>query len=158
MTQSPPSPSASVPDYDGDSDPGLTIKSSGGGENESDPQKWQEWMYTPAAPLVLNGPVTLNLWATIRQFELNKDAHPHMYLYDCDGAGTNCVKIAENDVHIDDWNGGSPSWVLHRVTIGSVTRTMAAGRKLRLRLLNGHNDLWVAMTAAYPSSLEVTLG
>jgi hypothetical protein len=65
------------------------------------------------------------------------------------------VKIAENDVHINPWSLLS-SFVLHQVTIGSVSRTIAAGRELRVRVLNNHVDLWVAMTASYPSALRVT--
>jgi hypothetical protein len=39
-----------------------------------------------------------------------------------------------------------------------VTRTIAAGRELRVRLLFGRNPLWVATTAAYPSALGLTVG
>jgi hypothetical protein len=155
MTTAAPPASSPVPDYDGDGNPGLTIEKSNGNENRSDPLEWHEWMYTVPADLTLNGPVTLELWGALDGFLLSKAGHPHVYLYECAAGRTACVKIAENDVHINPWSLLS-SFVLHQVTIGSVSRTIAAGRELRVRLLNDHEDLWVAMTAAYPSALRVT--
>ena len=110
MSTTAPGAVSPVPDYDGDGNEGLTIRHSGGGEGESDPQKRQEWVYAPLLPLVLNGPVTLRLWSTVRNFDVNKDVHPHVYLYDCLLGGIACVKIAENDVHVDDWSA-APTWV-----------------------------------------------
>jgi HD-GYP domain-containing protein (c-di-GMP phosphodiesterase class II) len=157
MSTTAPGAASPVPDYDGDGDEGLTIDSSGGGEGESDPQKRQEWVYAPLLPLVLNGPVTLRLWSTVKDFDVNKDVHPHVYLYDCLLGGVACVKIAENEVHVDDWNA-TPTWVLQQITVGSVSRTILTGRELRFRLLVQHEDLWVAMTSSYPSGLDLTLG
>jgi hypothetical protein len=158
MTASSPPAAVPVPDYDGDLVPGVTIQKSGGGESETDPAKRQEWVYAPAAPLILSGPVSLQLWSTVELFSVKRDAHPHIYLYDCAAGGGGCVKLAENDVHVKDWNGLVPNWMYRDVTIGSVTRTIATGRELRVRLLVAHNDLWVAMTSAYPSALSITLG
>ncbi len=84
--------------------------------------------------------------------------HPHVYLYDCAAGGTACTKIAETDVHVRDWNGSTANWIYHEITIGSVDRSIAAGRELRIRLLVQHDDVWVAMTAAYPSALQITTG
>ena len=157
MSTSAPGAASPVPDYDGDGDEGLTVESSGGGEGESDPLKRHEWVYAPLLPLVLNGPVTLQLWSTTRDFEVDKNVHPHLYLYDCLLGGIACVKIAENDVHVDDWNS-TPTWVFQQITVGSVSRTILTGRELRFRLLVQHEDLWIAMTASYPSALDLTLG
>jgi hypothetical protein len=154
-----PAPAAApVPDHDGDGDPGLFIKSSDGDEDNDDPREYHDWSYAVAAPLVLDGPVKLQLWSTIRDFKTGKKGHPHIYLYDCDGAGGSCVKLAQTDIHVDNWNSVANSWAGHELTIGSVTRTITAGRTLRVRLLFGHEDLWVALTAGYPSALVVTLG
>ena len=100
--------------------------------------------------------MTLRLWSTVEDFDTGKSAHPYAYLYDCAGGGASCTKIAESEVHFNNWNGSTTSWVYHEITVGSVTRSIAAGRELRLRLLNGHNDLWIPLTAAYPSSLLIT--
>ena len=150
--------SGGVPDYDGDGDPGLTIKHSNGNATENDPRKWQGWVYPATAPLVLNGPVILQLWSSVAGFTLLKGAHPYMYLYDCAAGGSGCVLIADNDIQVNNWNGLLASWVRHDLAIGSVSRTIAAGRELRVKLLVDKNDIWVAMTAAYPSRLALTLG
>jgi hypothetical protein len=152
-------PAASpVPDYDADGDPGLTIKSSGGGASESNSEKFQDWAYVLPAPMLLNGPVTLELYSTVRRFEVNKDAHPHVYLYDCAAGGVSCTKIAEAEVHVNPWNGGVAGWVRRDITVGSVVRTIGLGRELRVKLLFQHEDVWVAMTAAYPTALHFTTG
>ncbi len=158
MTTTPPPASALVPDYDGDGDPGLTIDAGDGAPNESDDDKLQDWVYVAPSPLVLNGPVTLRIWGTIEGFSLFEDAHPHVWLFDCAAGGSPCVPVKQASVHIDNWNGLFATWVYHDVTVGSVSRTFAAGRELRIRLMNGHNDMWVAMTAAYPSALTITPG
>ena len=79
-----------------------------------------------------------------------------MFLYDCAAGGTACVTIGQAQRHIQNWNL-LPSWAEHTIVIGSVTRTIATGHELRVRLLVEHHDVWVAMTAAYPSALDVTL-
>ena len=110
------------------------------------------------APLQLNGPVMLQLWSSTKQFKTDKDGHPHLYLYDCAAGGTPCTKIAETDEHVDDWNGSTADWVYHEITIGSVNRSIAAGRELHIRLLVQHEDFWFPLTAAYPSALQITTG
>ena len=152
-------PSASpVPDYDSDGDEGLTIKASSGSESESNPAKYQIWSYVLTSPLQLNGPVALQLWSTLKDFRTDKNAHPHVYLYDCAAGGTACTKIAETAIHVNDWNGTTANWVYHEISIGSVNRSIAAGRELRIRVLVQHEDLWVALTAAYPTALQITSG
>ncbi len=152
-----PAPAAApVPDHDSSGDPGLRIKESDGDESNSDPAEWQTWTYPFPATTVLNGPVTLQLWSTSSSFWPNSRGHPYLYLYECDGAGANCTKIAENDIHVHSWNGFVPNWVYRELTVGSVSRTITAGRTLQLRMLYKHDDLRVALTAAYPSALEIT--
>lgn len=152
-----PAAASPVPDYDADGEQGLTIKSSDGDENNSDSREYQIWRYVLPSSTVLNGPVRLQLWSTTELFEVGKAVHPHIYLYDCGSGGGSCVVIAQSDIHIDDWNL-LPAWTYRELTIGSVSRTIAAGRELRVRLLVQHRDIWVAMTAAYPSALEITTG
>jgi hypothetical protein len=100
----------------------------------------------------------LRLWSTIANFDTNRDGHPYVYLYDCSLGGILCTKIAQNDVHTNDWNGNVGNWIYRTITVGSVSRTIAAGRTLKVVLLFKHEDLWLAMTAAYPSGLTLTIG
>ena len=159
LTTSTPAAASPVPDFDGDGSPGLTIAHSNGEESVTVSSRWQAWTRTVSAmPLVLNGPVVLRLWSTIEAFDANQGAHPHVYLYDCVAGGTGCLKIASNHVHVSSWNGGVSDWVYREITVGSVTRTIAVGRELRIKLLTSQDNLWIAMTAAYPSALAVVTG
>lgn len=145
-----------VPDHDGDGDPGLSIKDSDGDEDNSDPFEFQTWTYTLPTPIDLAGPVRFKFWSTIANFETNEEGHPYLYFYECDAFGSNCTLLASDDFHTNNWNGGTADFVYREFTIGSVTRSVAAGRTLRVRLLHRHNDLWVAMTQNLASELEIT--
>src|SRR5919201_3674443 len=159
LTTSAPPAASPVLDYDGDRSPGLTIARSSGDETVTGSVRWQAWTRTVSiTPLVLNGPVVLRLWSTIENFTAMEGAHPHVYLYDCVAGGTGCLKIASNNVHVANWNGGVSSWVYREITVGSVSRTIPAGHELRIKLLTSQNTLWIAMTAAYPSALALGTG
>jgi hypothetical protein len=157
LTTVPPPAASPVPDLEGDGYPGLSIYTGGGGEGEVDPTKWHSWVRPVGlVPLILDGPVTLKLWSTIDGFDPDDSGHPHVYLYDCLIGGLSCVKIAEHHQPVPNWNGGVSDWVYREVAIGSVTRTIILGRELRVRVQATQNDLWIAMTAAYPTALEIT--
>jgi hypothetical protein len=155
MTSSAPPNAGSVPDWDGDGNPGLTIRH-GKNENETDGRKFQEW--TAPAPLAVDGPVRLQLWSTISLLALlDKSVHPYVWLYDCDASLASCTKLLETDIHVDNWTGLLGGWVYRELALGSVTHVFAPGRVLRLRVMFEHRDVWVALTGEYPSSLELTL-
>ncbi len=156
LVTSVPASSSPVFDSDGDGDPGLTIDKEKD-EGETDPDKFQLWTLATASPLALDGPVTLNLWAAFDGFATAKNAHPYVWLYDCASGGGSCTTLASTDVHIDDWDQGIANFVEWQLDLGSVTHTVATGRELVLRLQFDHEDMWVAMTADYPSSLDLTL-
>jgi HD-GYP domain-containing protein (c-di-GMP phosphodiesterase class II) len=159
LITAPPPAASPVPDFDGDGSPGVSIFRSNGAESVSDSERWQAWTRTVSLqPLVLNGPVVLRLWSTVEDFDPDDAAHPHVFLYDCLGGGVSCVKIAANHLQVSNWNGGVSSWVYHEITVGSVSRTIPIGHELRIRLQTSQNDLWVAMTAAYPSALALVTG
>jgi hypothetical protein len=157
LTTSTPPPASPVPDFDGDGNPGLSIVKGNGSESESDASKWQTWAKTiTGLSLALNGPVTVQLWSTIAGFDPHSSGHPHVYLYDCLPGGLACVKLAQNQTRTPDWNDGVTDWAYREVSLGPVNHTILVGRELRLRVQASENDLWVAMTATYPSALEIT--
>jgi putative nucleotidyltransferase with HDIG domain len=157
LTTSAPPAASPVPDFDGDGNPGISIYKGNGSEGESDSTKWQAWARpVTLVPLVLNGPVTVQLWSTIAGFDPHSAGHPHVYLYDCLVGGVACVKLAQSQDRIPDWNDGVADWGYREVSLGAVNRTILVGRELRLRVQASEIDLWVAMTAAYPSALEIT--
>jgi hypothetical protein len=100
---------------------------------------------------VLNGPVVLHLWSAA-----SGSATTFAYLYDCTAGGASCTQIAAGMVHSSTWFGWM-QFTEHDVTIGTVHRVLPAGHELRLGLYVTQGDQWVAMTAAYPSSLTLTV-
>jgi hypothetical protein len=146
-------------DLDSDSKPGLTIKNSDGKETITEGAKFQTWSYTAPSPLVLDGPVTLDLWSSIGGgFGIIKSGTLYSYLYDCAPGGGGCIRIASNATFHGPWNTSLTDWGERTMTIGSVTRTIPAGDELQVKLLFKSEDLWLMMSAGYPSALLVTLG
>jgi len=155
LITTPPPSSAPVFDSDGDTYPGLGIDNSDGSQGETDPRKYQLWSLTAGSPVALDGPVTLDLWSTVKNYDLNETSHPFVYLYDC--LGVSCTLLAQTDVHTGNWNQGVANFSNRQIDLGSVTHTVAVGRDLVVRLQFKHEDMWIAMTADYPSALELTL-
>ncbi len=159
LVSAPPTPGD--PDPDGDLDPGLTILSSGGSEIDPDPLKYHHWILDPgSSDLAVNGPVTLKLWSTVDGFELGAHVDLSAWLYDCDAVTLGACSPAllrYEDAHTNDWNGGVSDFAYREITLGSLTHTVAPGRVLKLRLMFGHEDVWVAMDSIHPSELELTL-
>lgn len=164
MTPVPPPPASRLIDFGGDGKPGLTIKNSDGEDDVDESARYQIWTYTPSSSLVLDGPVTLDLWSSTGIFSTLKSGTLATYLYDCTPGGTSdpfwpgCTRIAANATFASPWNTSLLDWGYRAVTIGSVSRTILAGHELRLKLLFRPSDLWVTMTAAYPTALLVTQG
>ena len=151
MSVSPSANATPEPDFDFDGNPGITVAKDG----LFDTRTWIRNI--TGTPLALNGPVTLELWSTIEDFQGDKDAHPEITLYDCDNLGLSCVTVGYTDTHISDYNAGVPDWVKIDISLGNIAHTFPAGRQLRLQLRQGHNDLWVATSGSRPSQLTYTL-
>ena len=141
---------APVPDYDGDGNPGFTIESSGGDPNESDPAKYQLWTLQPATPLALNGPVRLELWSTVASFNNDDDADLDLALFECAADGTDCNLLIEYHEHVDEWNREVSDWVFRTFDLGAIDLTVLPTRRLEMKLMFGHVDVWVAMAGENP--------
>lgn len=151
MTVAPPANATPEPDYDLDGNPGITVAEDGAFATKT-------WIRSiSAGPLVLNGPVTLELWSTIEDFRSKEDGHPDITLYDCNNLGLGCITLARTDVHMKDYNGGVADWVKVDISLGNVSHTFAVGRQLRLRVEQGHHDLWISASGTRPSRLIYTL-
>ena len=144
-----------VGDWDSDGIPGLTVRSGGTSETESDPEKFQMWDLTvPSGGLGLNGPVSLELWTSL-EGEAFKNLDYSAWLYEC---SPGCTPLtATEDLHVDDWST-TTTWERRTVSVGSVTRNIAAGSTLRLRLGFGHKDVWMPLADGYESKLIFTTG
>jgi hypothetical protein len=151
MTTATPPTATPEPDYDIDGDPGFTVTTRG-------PFATKTWVQDiTGSALDLNGPVTLELWSTLKDFETGAEGHPDITLFDCDNLGTGCVTVGRAAVHIDDYNGGVADWVRVDISLGNVTHTFPIGRQLRLQIEQRHNDLWIAASGTRPSRLRYTI-
>jgi hypothetical protein len=141
---SPDAPADPVPDYDGDSNPGFTIASSDGDPDEADPAKYRLWTLRPAAALVIDGPVQLELWSTAADFQTAADVVLHVVLYDCAANGADCRVLIEHHEHVPQWNAGVEGWVRRSFDIGEIDVTIPPSRRLQMKLMFGEQDVWVA--------------
>ena len=102
--------------------------------------------------------MALALWSTVEDFDADDKSHYHVYLHDCAADGTDCQELLHSDVHVDDWNRGSTTWVYKELPLGSIDRTFAPGRILRVRLMFQHQRMWIAMTQDNPTRLILNDG
>ncbi|WP_460458901.1 cadherin-like domain-containing protein [Angustibacter peucedani] len=155
---SPTAPLSAPTDWDGDGDPGLTIKHGDMKVTELDVRKFQLWSYpVGAGGLALDGPVQLRLWSS-PELKADKAVDYAVWVDDCDALGLTCVPVVSSvKVHVDDWTT-TTTWEQRTITVGSAQHTVAAGRQLRLRLMFGHEDLWLPLDAAHPSELLLGTG
>ena len=152
LSTSPPPAADPPPDVDGDGEPGRTIRSSGGALDEDDPERFHDWVVTPVDDLLLDGPVTLELTSVNADLEGGRAVDYTVGLYECLPGGGCTLLAATVDVHVEDWNP-TGTWSRRTLTVGSVSETVEAGNTLRVRLLFGHRDVYVALTGDRPSSL-----
>ncbi len=147
-------------DLGGDGSPGLTLKKSNGSQATTDPTKVFTWTYVvPASPpLTLSGPVTLQLWSAIGPFGVLASGRIYAYLYDCAAGGTPCIQLASTNVFANPWNTSVLTWSFRTITVGTVTSTLAPTHELQIKILFAGNDLWLTTTAAFPSSVNLTVG
>ena len=151
LTTAPSAVATPEPDHDADGRPGITVTQNG----LRSVQSWNRPISGSA--LVLNGPVTLELWSTIAGFEDDEGGHPDVTLYDCNGSGSSCVAVAQTDVHFDEYNRGVANWVRVDLSLGNVAHTFSIGRQLVLEVRHRHETLWVASSGTRPSRLVYTV-
>jgi hypothetical protein len=157
LTSTPEPTAGTEPDHDGDGKPGLTIEKSDQKLTQTDGRKFQQWNLVVAEPIVLSGPVALELWSTAKDFHEKDDLDYSIWLLDCAPDGSECMILASTvDVHVKEWNAGARDWVQRTIPVGTVDHTVQAGRMLRLRLMFNHHDAWIALSGDRPSRLLVT--
>ena len=143
-----------------DNEPGRLVKKTGGGLNEVDATKYQQWV-APALQRSLNGPVLLGLWSAMKDFKVGKRGWFEAGLYDCRPGGSECNLLASAQLDLADWSGGTADWVYREIDFGSVTATIPPGRSLAVKVVvdnSADDDMWLAYdTVSYPSRLSVTL-
>lgn len=147
---SPPPVANPEPDPDNDNKPGLTMANSS--------QTGYLWIYQLPSATSLAGPVTLDLYSAVKNFNNSEDATLAADLLVCDTGGTNCVSVLQRQWTFKPWNvGGATTWTERQLTIGTINTTLPAGSELRLVLTPGKRDLWVALSGDRPSALQLTV-
>lgn len=147
-----------APDHDGDNSPGTTIRRSRQFGTETDRKKFHSWNHETLTDLVLNGPVSLDLWSSTADFDPTQDLDWTLRLFDCDAAVTACTLINEQvHVHTPSWNRGAATWVHRTLSIGNVNHTVPAGRVLQVAMQVGHTEIWLPLSAELPAILNLTI-
>ena len=134
--------------------PGLELTGTTLGLGE--PLNFQPWRTgTLASPLTIEGNVFIELWAAIRQFQIDQAGALSAYLRDYDGAG-GYVEIANGSIFAGDWQEGSGTFLKRTIIMPDISYTISTGHELEIRLvadtIKASKDMWVAYdTTTYSS-------
>jgi hypothetical protein len=149
-------------DYEGDSDPGETIREGSGLSTEPDPNRRQWWDEVATLPVDLSGEAKLTLWSSGRDLVNSKSGDLFAYLLECNAGdidGSTCSEFAAASVVSDPWGAPDGDFVRHDADFADVTHTVPAGKMLRLMITTTDADggiLWAGFdTVDYPSVLAV---
>jgi hypothetical protein len=95
----------------------------------------------------------------MKDFALNKRGVVSAFLLDCPSSGTGCTTFGSATLDQANWSGGSSTWVSKELNFGTVSRTIASGRLLRVKIVvtsAADDSMWFAYdTTAYPSRLTI---
>ncbi|GAB5442642.1 MAG: hypothetical protein Fues2KO_29910 [Fuerstiella sp.] len=130
-----------IPDYDSGrhAGAGTLVDKGGSGFAESDAVKHQRWQ-TASGGITINGPVQLNLWSHIKDFNTTKGATVHAYLIDIRNNGSDAQLVATDSVTRSAWNP-SGDWVYDTFDFGTINRSLAANRRLQVKVVvDGSSD------------------
>lgn len=137
------------PDADNDGKPGVTIA--------KDSHDGVVWTNQFTSNIHLDGPVTVDLFSTIRNFSSDRGTLVAKLLV-CDATGTNCTTLLQRQWTFKPWNVGDvATWTERRLALGTIDRIVPAGSQLRLVLTATDRDLWIAISGDRPSSLQLTI-
>lgn len=147
-------------DTNRDAAAGLLVIRGASGPDEADTAKYQNWRTGALSQdLTISGDVVLTFWSGTQNFAQNKRGSVSAYLRDFDGS--TLTVIAYNTLTVNNWQGGSSTWVQYTLTLPGVSYTVPAGHQLDLRLYvpgppSSQVDMWFAYdTVAYPSRLTI---
>lgn len=144
-----------------DDEPGLLLHKSSNEHNETDPDKYQLWMTAPGG-IVLDGPAEFTFWSAMKDFAPDKGGSVRLQLFDCDIFLADCRPITGKILSADPWSGGATDWVQHTISYNNLDYIIPESRSLAAKLVvrsSADDDMLFAYdTAAFPSSLTVTMG
>lgn len=134
-------------DSDRDAQPGLVLLQGGSGATESDLTQYQNWRTSALTePHVISGPVSINMWSAVKDFNTSLTGELEFFLRDYDGSSY--TEIDSGTVTAGPWDpGATGTWVNRLLEIPSVDYTLAAGHQLELKVIVGAgsaDDMWLA--------------
>lgn len=146
-------------DTDRNGSPGLTI-SKGIGVSETDATKIQQWNLNVASDLTLSGTAQLTVWSAMKDFDTTKAGAVAAGIYECNPTGRGCTPLGTAPVLSSaPWSTVAGGWASKTWTFGPVSRTIAAGRVLQVRLAvtgsSGDDVMFAYDTTTYRSALSV---
>jgi hypothetical protein len=151
---------ATLYNYDTDRDgfAGRLIQKGASGAAETDLSKYQNWMTASlASPLTVSGTVRVTLYSAIKDFGQNKTGSVTVFVRDYNGS--TYTNVCSGTLTQSNWQGGANTWVSRTLSFNCGSYTIAAGRRLEVKLVVGGDagdDMWFAYdTTAYPSKVEL---
>ncbi|HEY6634918.1 MAG TPA: hypothetical protein VI141_04820 [Acidimicrobiia bacterium] len=144
-------PSIPLPDYDGDG-PGRLVKKDGGGANQNDPTKYQQWSFDASGQTV--SVHNFRIWAAAKDFDNDKDVRFRAYLLDCGGSCNLLQQSAVVTVRSSGWRQVTVPFNVSNLSFGS-------GRSLVVKITvvdDSDDDMWFAYgTSTYNARLTVSI-
>lgn len=151
---------ATLYNYDtaADSLPGRRLLKSGTGAGDTTLTHYVNWQTaTLVSALTINGAVVVRIWSGITGFPLNQQGVLIAYLRDYNVATATYTEIANATLTDADWQQGSTTWVLSRITVNVTNYTVAIAHRLEVKLETiaaaSANMVVAYDTTAYPSSI-----
>lgn len=145
-------------DQNRDAFPGLLVKISKLGSDETDLSKYQAWrsgVLSEAQRLI--GTATIELWGAIEDFSQGKAGEVTIFLRDYNGS--TYTEIGNGTAYDGDWQAGSTTWVKKTISISGLNYTISVGHELEVKLIVGTNagsNMWFAYdTSSYPSVVKI---
>jgi hypothetical protein len=122
--------------------------------------RYATWLAAPVATArTLSGTATLSIWSAIRNFQSGQTGNLTAYLRDYNPAAGTYTLIGTATLTQANWQGGVGTWVQKTLTWSGLSYTLAAGRRLELKVVAttaASRNMWIAYdTTAYPSALTL---
>lgn len=146
-------------DQDVDLNAGRTIGKGGLGVEETDPKKYQDWRTgVLSEPLTLSGTITVDIWAAIHQYQLDKAGIVNVYFRDYDGS--TYTEVGDGAIFDTDWQGNVSDFVRKVGLFLGFNYTVPAGNELEVKITVGNlasAGMWFAYdTAAHQSLVNLS--
>jgi hypothetical protein len=161
-----------LPNYDADRDssPGLFLLRGAGGPPAllalTDPTRYQLWSIATGEDLVIDGTMSLDIWAGMSMLQTGARGRLQAFVLDCPATtvdGTDCIEISRANVNRNPWTAIDGAWERAVFDLGTVSHTVPTDRALAIKLtvagINSDDDMRIAFDAVdFESRLVIWSG